>query len=263
MDMPNELSKEAIINNLKTKANIITVSCTDSTNTHLKALAEKGASEWTVLCANKQTKGKGRTGNSFYSPENGIYMSILLRPVLNPGDSLFITSLAACSTCSAIEKLTDKHPKIKWVNDIYTEKGKICGILTESSVNYKDNKINFIVLGIGINLLPPKDGFPDELAGKAASLYSDMEKIPDVKNKLIAEIINEFYFSYIDFDRKKHACDYKSRSFLINKDIEYLSGGKVYSGKAIDIDEDCRLIIQDDNGNIKKLVSGEVKLTKW
>lgn len=249
--------------NLKINSHIITVDVTESTNTNLKKLAENGAEEWTVLCADKQTKGKGRTGNSFYSPENGIYMSILLRPAFSPENSLFITTLAACSVCRAIEKLTDKQVKIKWVNDVYTEKGKICGILTESSINFKENKFNYAVLGIGINIFTPKEGFPEELRGKAASLFSSDEYIPGLKAHIIAEIINQFYDLYNNFNKLEHSKEYKRRSLLINKEICFIYKGEEIFGKVIDIDEDCHLVVQNNVDEIIKLSSGEVKIKKW
>jgi len=257
------LNKSEIINNLLIDANIITVKETGSTNTDLKKLAESGASEWSVLCADKQISGRGRTGNSFYSPENGIYMSILLKPDFSPEDSLFITTLAACSVCRAIEKISDKQVKIKWVNDIYTKDGKICGILTESSINYVENKFNYAILGIGLNITEPINGFPIELQGKAVSLFYKNECDSNIKNQLIAEILNQFYNLYNNFDKEKHVKEYKHRSLLINKEIIYNLNGEETHGKVMDIDNECRLIISNTSGQITKLSSGEVKIKKW
>ena len=257
------LNKLEIINNLLIDANIITLKETGSTNTDLKALAENGAPEWSVLCADKQTSGKGRAGNSFYSPENGLYMSILLKPNFAPENSLFITTLAACSVCRAIEKISNKQVKIKWVNDIYTNDGKICGILAESSINYLENKFNYAILGIGLNITEPLNGFPSELQSKAASLFHKSECDYNIKNYLVAEILNQFYILYNNFDKEKHVFEYRQRSLLINKEIIYDLRGEETYGKVIDIDNECRLVISDSQGKIIKLSSGEVKIKKW
>lgn len=251
---------ETIKNNLNIEANVICVDETESTNTDLKKLAVNGAREWTILCANKQTNGRGRTGNSFFSPENGIYMSILLMPDFCPENSLYITTIAACSVCRAIEKLTHKEVGIKWVNDIYNENGKICGILTESSIDYENNKINYSVLGIGLNVFPPKDGFPEELRLKASTLFCKEEFDANIRIHLIAEIVNQFHTLYSNFDKTKHTEEYKKRSILLNKEICYVLDGKEHYGTVIDIDDECHLVICKNNGEILRLSSGEVKI---
>lgn len=261
--MLNLLSETEIKKNLIIDTRVITVKETESTNDDLKGLAANGAAEWTVLCADMQTKGRGRTGNSFFSPESGIYMSVLLRPDFSPDNSLFITTLAACSVCRAIEKLTEKKIKIKWVNDIYNENGKICGILSEASVNYEENKINYAILGIGLNLLPPNLGFPEELQGKAAALFCDNDSVPEIRNHLIAEIINQFYVLYNNFDKYAHIKEYRQRSMLIGKEISYLFNGAEFFGSVIDFDDECRLVVRNDSGEIIKLSSGEVKIKQW
>lgn len=257
------LSKNEIQKNLITNAKIITVKECGSTNTALKEMAESGGTEWTLFCAEKQTKGKGRMNNSFFSPKTGIYMSILLRPDFSAENSLFITTLAGCAVCRAIENKTGKSAKIKWVNDLYTDSGKICGILAESAIDFEKNKIKYSVLGIGVNLFPPKCGFPDDILRKAASLYN--EEIPDknIKNILIAEIFNEFYKLYKDFNKKEHIKEYKKRSMLIGRNIVYTMNDKEYCAMVTDIDDECRLVLINDKNETVKLSSGEVKIRQW
>ena len=131
------LSSYSIKQHLKNPHLDISVfSSVTSTNTILKEMAEQGAKEGTVIIAEEQTAGRGRTGKQFYSPKGtGIYISILLRPDIPAEESLFLTTSAAVATARAIEDVSDKRALIKWVNDIYLEDKKTCGILTEGAFN--------------------------------------------------------------------------------------------------------------------------------
>lgn len=261
--MNNRLNKTEIEKYLKYNIKVITVNETSSTNDDLKELAKNGDKFPVLLCADKQTKGRGRLGNSFFSPENGIYMSLLFFPEQFKDESLFITTMAACSVSSAIEKTTDKTTKIKWVNDIYTDNGKVCGILTESSFDAEKNVIDYFVLGVGVNLFSPIDGFPDELKGIASSLYEENSVYIDIKNKLIAEITNGFLDSLFSFNKEKHINEYKSKMLLLGKEISYKKNNKELDGIVIDIDNSLNLIVRNTSGKIDTLSSGEVKIKNW
>ena len=151
-----------------------------STNTLLKAQAEQGAPEGTVLIAESQTAGKGRLGRHFTSPPGtGIYFSLLLRPHCTAEKSLFITTTAAVAVCEAIEQVTGLNPQIKWVNDVYLNEKKVCGILTEASVDFENGGLNWAVLGIGINIAVPEDGFPEEIRSISLSAYPTALDITD------------------------------------------------------------------------------------
>ena len=161
------MSLEALTN--KYGLDIIEKDSVTSTNTELIEMAKNGAKEGTVLIASEQTAGKGRTGKSFYSPEgSGVYLSILLRPDFKPEDALFLTTIAAVATAKAIESVSDKEAKIKWVNDVYLDNKKVCGILTESALSSDMEKLDYAVVGIGINLCPPEGGFPDDIKNIAS-----------------------------------------------------------------------------------------------
>lgn len=143
-----------------------------STNTLLKVQAEQGAPEGTVLIAESQTAGKGRLGRHFTSPPGtGIYFSLLLRPRCTAEKSLFITTTAAVAVCEAIEQVTGLNPQIKWVNDVYLNEKKVCGILTEASVDFENGGLNWAVLGIGINIAVPEEGFPEEIRSIAGAIF--------------------------------------------------------------------------------------------
>ena len=168
---------------------IIVEESVESTNDYVKKRANNGEKEGLVVIANEQTKGKGRLGRTFYSPsDTGIYMSLLIRPDKSPEKSLIITSAAAISVCKAIRTVAGVKASIKWVNDIVIDNKKVCGILTEGKVDADNNKLDYAVVGIGINITYPKEGFPEDIADIATSLKDNHDE--DIKNKLIAKILD-------------------------------------------------------------------------
>ena len=160
-----------------------------STNTLLKAQAEQGAPEGTVLIAESQTAGKGRLGRHFTSPPGtGIYFSLLLRPHCTAEKSLFITTTAAVAVCEAIEQVTGLNPQIKWVNDVYLNEKKVCGILTEASVDFENGGLNWAVLGIGINIAVPEEGFPEEIRSIAGAIFDGPCPV-EMRSRISAAVI--------------------------------------------------------------------------
>ena len=144
----------------------------DSTNRYVKQLGAAGAPEGRVVIANRQSAGRGRLGRSFFSPgEKGIYMSVLLRPEIELERAVLITSMAAVAVARAIERVSDIPAKIKWVNDIFLNRKKVCGILTESGINAETGKLEYAVLGIGVNVGSME--FPEELKGIATSVSNE------------------------------------------------------------------------------------------
>ncbi len=228
---------------------------TASTNEDMKTKARQGADEISVLIADRQTKGKGSKGRQFFSPGGtGCYMSFLLRPAIKPEDCIMLTTMAAVATARAIEKLTDKKAEIKWVNDIYIGGKKTAGILTEGAYTAGD-KIDFAVLGIGINLAVPDGGFPEELRDIAGAL-GDVE----IKNELIAEIISGFVCLYKNLPDKSYMKEYRERLFFLGKKVKVVCGDICSEATAIDVDDMCRLLAELDSGETLTLGSGEISL---
>lgn len=170
-----------------------------STNTELKKLGEEGAPEGTVLVANEQTAGKGRQGRSFYSPKDtGIYMSILLRPGEAGVDALFITTAAGIAVAEAIREVSGIPAGIKWVNDVYINDKKVCGILAEASLTEKA-ELKYVVLGIGINVSTKDEDFPEEIGGVASSIDKGTGKFDEaMRKRLIEEVWDRFMDMYED-----------------------------------------------------------------
>lgn len=254
------LSSYSIKQHLKNPHLDISVfSSVTSTNTILKEMAEQGAKEGTVIIAEEQTAGRGRTGKQFYSPKGtGIYISILLRPDIPAEESLFLTTSAAVATARAIEDVSDKRALIKWVNDIYLEDKKTCGILTEGAFNVETGKLDYAIVGIGINVCIPDGGFPDNIKDIATAIFDKQTDSINKRSILIANLLDYFIEYYKDFKSKSYVKEYIERSMIIGKTITVIEGSKTSVAKAIDIDKNCRLKVQFEDGTTKWLSSGEV-----
>ena len=225
---------------------IETVDIIDSTNDEMKIRAQKGEKEISLLVAEEQTKGRGTKGRSFFSPDGtGIYMSLLLRPTYTPKECTLLTTMAAVSSAKAIEKVTGLRVQIKWVNDIYLGGKKAGGILTQAQLSKNGKAVEWAVVGIGINLSEPEGGFPEEIKGIAVSLG---EKDGQIKNRLIAEIVNEFIAYYRSLMKKEFIEEYSRRLLGLGEKITVQEGEEEYTGRVIGIDDRCRLKIRLPDG---------------
>lgn len=250
--------KELLKDDLKDKINIDVLEKTTSTNTLVKEQALQN-NEGFVIVAGEQTAGRGRLGRSFFSPgDSGVYMSLLLKPRIKPEDAVQITTAAAVSVCRALKILGISDAEIKWVNDIYLNNKKVCGILTESSFNPENRALDFAVLGVGINIYEAEEGFPEEIKAIAGAVFQ--ERKGNLRNRFIAEFLNAFFEYYNSLSSKKHMAEYKEKSFVLGKEINIIQGEAVRSGKAIDIDENCNLIVELPDGDTEKLYSGEISV---
>lgn len=235
----------------------------DSTNTQLKIKAEAGAPEGTLIISEQQTKGRGRMERNFYSPKNtGIYMSLLLRPNLSIHESLNITTCAAVAVAQAIEMNSDIKAEIKWVNDIFINDKKVCGILTEASMDLEGGGLSYAILGIGINVFMPSDGFPKELGDIPTSIFNKNKNSGDRRSKLITDILKIFMKYYKDIEKKAFLDEYKKRSMVLGKEIKVIKGETIEEAIALDIDEDFRLKVKNQDGKIEYLTSGEVSVRR-
>lgn len=239
---------------------LFVLSETDSTNTLLKKKAEEGTPEGSVVIAGAQTKGKGRLGRKFYSPAGtGVYLSLLLRPEdLSPEQAVKVTTIAAVAGCEAIETVSGRKAQIKWVNDIYIEEKKVCGILAEASMGSHNAKFTYIVLGIGFNVFSPEKGFPEEIKSVAGSIFS--EKKENVRNLLAAEFLNHF-FSYFYLDStKNYVEEYRRRCFVIGKEVYVLTSKEKKRAQVLDVDQECHLVVRYEEGKVEHLSSGEISI---
>lgn len=255
------LSEQSIVPNLRTKAlgkKIDVFKTIDSTNNFAKSLAQLGAEHGTTVISEAQTQGKGRMGRTFYSPLGmGIYMSIILRPKLSVEHSLLVTSCAAVAVAEAIERVSGVECKIKWVNDIYAGDKKLCGILTEASVNVEQGGLEYAIVGIGINV--QNVTFPKAVADIATSIR--LETGENVSRSLLAaEVLNCLEEKLDNITDKSFIEEYRRRSNLMGKRITVTQGENVYEAVCTGIDEYGRLLIKLDNGENKALSSGTIRL---
>ena len=232
-----------------------------STNTVLKTMAEEGAEEGLCLIAGEQTAGRGRLGRSFFSPpDSGLYMSLLLRPNLQAAEATSVTACAAVAVAEAIESLAPVKAEIKWVNDVFVDGRKACGILTEASVDGESGQVNYLVVGIGINVSVPIGGFPEKLGSIAGPAFGP-ESIPELRSRLAAEVLDRLTEYSSHLQKKECFEEYRRRSMVLGKRINILSPGKVPElATALDLAPDFALIVRTESGEIRQLNSGEVSI---
>lgn len=231
-----------------------------STNIIAREKAAVGKAEGYAVIANTQTHGKGRKDRRFFSPsDTGIYMSILFRPTqCSAQEAVKLTTMAAVAVCEAIEAVSGVKAQIKWVNDIYVAGKKVCGILTEASFGLEDGNLEYAVVGIGINVTPPKDDFPHELKDIAGTIFGRAQT--DGKNHLAAEVLNQCMAHYAALKESKYIDNYRKRSLVIGKEISVISSEGEKKAVALDVDDDCRLIVKYESGITERLSSGEISV---
>lgn len=226
----------------------------DSTNTQAKRLINEGENGIMLLVGEEQTAGRGRQGKSFYSPaKTGVYMTLVVHPNVELQNAVTATTAAAVAVCKAIKKLTDKSPQIKWVNDVYINNKKVCGILTEAVTDFETQTVTSVVIGIGTNINTVS--FPDDVenASCIGANIKRAELVGAIANELNKIAISD-YSSFIDY--------YKSHSLIIGSDIVFIQNGEKTNAKAIDINEVGGLVVQLQDGTIKTLSSGEITIRK-
>ncbi len=229
----------------------------DSTNNRAKTLAAGGVPHGLTVIADSQSGGRGRLGRSFFSPEHsGIYLTVILRPDCAPERANLLTSLAAVAAARAVEKVSDADVKIKWVNDLYLNDKKICGILTEAGFGMEAGRLEYAVTGIGINT--GKMTFPPDLQETATSIGNETGVLPD-RNRLIAEVLNELDALYGDLENGAFLAESRKRSNVIGRTVTVIEGGRQYPARALEIDDQGRLVIRTETG-IRRLNYGEVSL---
>lgn len=232
----------------------------DSTNTKAQELAEKGYPSGTLVVADKQESGKGRRGRSWVSPSGtGIFMTLMIKPDINPNNASMLTLVAALAVAKAITSVTGEEALIKWPNDIVINGKKVCGILTEMNAQF--DYINHIVVGIGINV--HNESFPEEISQMASSLMIEAGGKRFHRAQIIAETMSYFEQYYDTFlktqDLSALVREYDELLVNRNKSVRVLDPKEPFDGKAMGITSKGELIV--DTWESRKLVSsGEVSV---
>lgn len=234
---------------------------TDSTNVRLEQMAKEGAPHGTVLLADRQSAGRGRLGRSFLSKGGvGIYMSVLLRPNCTPMELMHLTCATGVYMCDAVEKAVGLRPQIKWTNDLVMGKRKLAGILTKLGLK-PGGRVDWAIVGVGINCCQTLQDFPPELQATAGSLRMALQEPVD-RAKVAAAMMEGF--QKMDEDLLSRQAEilkqYRLDCITIGQDISLVRGEETRYGHALDVDEEGALVVRFPDGHLETVNSGEVSV---
>jgi len=234
---------------------------TASTNTVAFRMAEEGSPEGTAVIADCQTGGKGRLGRTWASPPGvNLYCSVILRPPIQPMAAPQLTFLSVVALARAIERLTPLSPRIKWPNDILIDGKKVAGLLNEMSA--ETDKVNFVVLGIGVNLNMTSDQFPADLRHPATSLFIESGtrvRRTDFARCLFQEL-DEVYGQFLREGYGPVRQEWLQRSRLAGEPVTVTESGRVTRGRVVGIDEYGALLLEGEDGATLQVLAGDVRL---
>ena len=234
----------------------------DSTNNALKEMAKNGAPQGTCLVALEQTVGRGRQGKSFSSPRGqGLYFSVLLRPRCIPAQVGHVTAMAAVATADAVEAVTGVKPGIKWTNDLVFGNKKLSGILSEMEADWENNTIEYIIIGVGINLSQKPHEFPEDLQNIATSIRAYTRKEPSLA-LLAAALVERFsqMSGSLLTEKGLWLQRYRENCVTIGKEVKVIRGEETKFAWALDIDEAGGLKVRFPGGKFDTIYSGEVSV---
>lgn len=233
------------------------LSTVDSTNNYLKTLASGGAPHGTVAVADCQTGGRGRMGRSFDSAAGaGVYLSVLLRPACPPAELMTLTAQAAVAAARAVESVCGAAVGIKWVNDLVLSGRKICGILTELSLEAESGLVNYAVVGVGVNCSRRREDFPPELRQTAGSILSQTGRRVD-RCALAAALIRALS-ALPELDWRE---DYRSRCLNLGRAVQLLRPGlEPVPALALDVGPRAELLVRLSDGSEQAVNAGEVSV---
>lgn len=255
MEHNNHLSEKAIRRFLgeNCKVQIKVLDKTDSTNSEAKRDIVSGMEENGIIVAEEQTAGRGRRGKSFYSPkESGLYFTAVLHPEAGLEDATGMTAAAAVAVVEIIRAETKKDPKIKWVNDVYIDGKKVCGILTEAVADAESNRVKALIVGIGINITTEE--FPEEIRGIADSIgKSD-------RNELTAKLFLRLQHYSGQLASRTFMDDYRKYSMVLGETVTFIRNGTEYTAKAEEITDSGALSVITDGGEKILLNGGEISI---
>jgi BirA family biotin operon repressor/biotin-[acetyl-CoA-carboxylase] ligase len=235
----------------------------ESTNSQVLELARTGAPEGALVLAEQQSKGRGRMGRRWESPAGtSLLFSLLLRPPLRPFQAAQVTPCLALAVARAIRSLTDLPAEIKWPNDVLIHGKKVCGILLE--MQGQADVLDFVVVGVGVNVLQEPEDFPPELRGLATSLFLESGR-PLSRPTLLAEVLREaedFYRRLLEEGFESLIQDWQKLSCMTGRQVRAKLAGHTLEGMAIGLDPDGALQVRLDNGVVERLVAGDVEFIR-
>jgi BirA family biotin operon repressor/biotin-[acetyl-CoA-carboxylase] ligase len=228
----------------------------ESTNDIAKYLALKGAPEGTIVIAEKQTTGRGRMGRRWFSPEGGLWFSLILRPGLVPGEVPLLALMLGVGVAKAL-MARGLECTLKWPNDILIKEKKVCGILTE--IDAEMDRVNYVIAGIGINVNNEIKDFPSEYKGSSTTVKKEINREIS-RVKLLRRILEELEEAYFALEKKGGQAllqDWRQLSSTLGRKVKVVTRRRTIEGTALDVAEDGALLIQLGNGRLEKLLSGD------
>lgn len=241
---------------------VICLERVDSTNDEAKRRAASGAPGGLAVIAGEQTGGKGRRGRSFQSlPGKGLYLTTLLRPPVTPAEVSQITAWTAVAVCRAVEALTGLQCGIKWTNDILLDGKKLCGILTELGMEGESGALDYVAVGIGVNISQTAEDFGAELADIATSLGQYLEH-PPRRAEVAAALLAELDRLCADFPEKKESWleEYRRRCLTVGREVRILQPGSALRATALGVEDDFSLRVRRPDGREEIISAGEVSV---
>ncbi len=235
----------------------------DSTNIRARMIADEGAPEGTIVVAEAQLKGKGRRGRSWFSPAGqGIYVSVILRPRVPPAEATLLVLMAAVAAAEALLSHADLPVSVKWPNDILVGGKKIAGILTEMRLD--GDRIDHVVIGMGVNVNTPAESLPPEIAAIATSLSAETGRTFS-RAGLLRTYLEKLEGWYTLF-RKRRFEPIRGRwleiARIIGKSVKIAGVDRIYEGEVVDIDPNGFLILKSPDGALQRILAGDVSLVE-
>ncbi|UCE95126.1 MAG: biotin--[acetyl-CoA-carboxylase] ligase [Candidatus Bathyarchaeota archaeon] len=257
---PQNLLEPKKIENTSLGYRIFCYDSLPSTNDWAKRVAQRSKEERIVILAETQTSGKGRLKRYWVSPKGGVWLSIILRPKMPPQGVLKLTFIASLAVANTINEMFHLKTEVKWPNDVLVNGKKVCGILTEA--NIRKNAVEFVVLGVGINANIKLESFPCDLQNTATSLKHELCNTIDLRPfiKKFLRYFDRYYKRLQQGLWRMLLQEWKCLASFLGKQVEINIDSAILVGKAWDITEDCALILRLDDGILKKILTGDVKL---
>jgi BirA family biotin operon repressor/biotin-[acetyl-CoA-carboxylase] ligase len=258
------LEIDKIQENLQTKKlgkKILFLHEVGSTNDLAKEMANYGASEGTIVIAETQTAGRGRLGRKWFSPKGGLYFSVILRPKVNIKESVGLAFAAGLAVAEVLHEKYELHVETKWPNDVLVNGRKVCGILSEMKT--KGEKVNYAVIGLGINAnVNVKEEFPEELRTIATSLENELGKKVRLQEllRVLLEKLDSIYEQFLKEGFTWVVREWKKYADFIGGTVKVAGDAEKLCGLALDVDDDGALVIGLENGTVKRFFVGDVSL---
>ncbi len=231
-----------------------------STNEWAKDLARLGADEGTTVIAEIQTEAHGRLNRKWFSPRGGLWLSIILKPKIKAAEASKLVFVAGLAVAKTLHELYGLEVQLKWPNDVLVSARKICGILAEASII--DGKLEFVIVGVGLNANFEADTLPDQVKLLATSIETELEeivKLEDLFRKLL-EILEELYDQSINEGYEAILKEWRSFAGFLGKHIEVVTDNHIWVGKAADIDEEGALLVELEDGALERILVGDVSI---